>query len=165
MNAFPDTPFGPADRLDLEGVPLAVIRHDGIRLADLQDAFDAGYSAIALTFAGDVLTPSGPALAIYHGDPMDVFDLDLGFPVEAAPENPIPTASGSVIVGSALPSGPAVATTVFGSYDELGAGWAGLVERAGAVGLRPGGIWIEVYVSDPSTTPAELRTDLIMPLT
>lgn len=165
MNAFPDTPFGPADRLDLEGVPLAVIRHDGIRLADLQDAFDAGYSAIALTFAGDVLTPSGPALAIYHGDPMDVFDLELGFPVEAAPENPIPTASGSVIVGSALPSGPAVATTVFGSYDELGAGWAGLVERAGAVGLRPGGIWIEVYVSDPSTTPAELRTDLIMPLT
>ncbi|MDF2559894.1 MAG: hypothetical protein K0R99_1340 [Microbacterium sp.] len=165
MNAFPDTPFGPADRLDLEGVPLAVIRHDGIRLADLQDAFDAGYSAIALTFAGDVLTPSGPALAIYHGDPMDVFDLELGFPVEAAPENPIPTASGSVIVGSALPSGPAVATTVFGSYDELGAGWAGLVEHAGAVGLRPGGIWIEVYVSDPSTTPAELRTDLIMPLT
>ncbi|WP_091037130.1 GyrI-like domain-containing protein [Microbacterium oxydans] len=165
MNAFPDAPFGPADRLDLDATPLAVIRHNGIRIADLQDAFDAGYSAIALTFAGDVLTPTGPALAIYHGDPMGVFDLELGFPVDSPPQNPIPTASGSVIVGSTLPSGAAVATTVLGSYDELGAGWAGLVERAGAQGLRPGGVWIEVYVSDPSTTPADLRTDLIMPLT
>lgn len=164
MNAFPDAPFGPADRLDLDAVPLAVIRHKAIRIADLPDAFDAGYSAIALTFAGDVLTPTGPALAIYYGDPMDVFDLELGFPVRTAPETPLPTASGSVIVASTLPAGPAVATTVFGSYDGLGAGWAALVERAGAEGERPGGIWIEVYVSDPGTAPADLRTDLIMPL-
>lgn len=163
MNAFPAAPFGPLEQLDLEAAPLAVIRHNGLRIADLQDAFDAGYSAIALTFAGDALNPTGPALAIYHGDPMDVFDLELGFPVQSPPENPIPTASGSVIVASALPSGSAVATTVLGSYDELGAGWAGLVERAGAEGLRPGGIWIEVYVSDPGTAPEELRTDLLMP--
>ncbi|WAA64721.1 GyrI-like domain-containing protein [Microbacterium oxydans] len=164
MNAFPDAPFGPVDRLDLEAVPLAVIRHQGIRLADIQDAFDAGYAAIALHFAGGALVPTGPALAVYHGDPMDVFDLELGFPVQSPPENPIPTATGTVIVASALPAGPAVATTLFGSYEELGSGWGGLVERAGAEGLRPGGVWIEVYVSDPSTTPAELRTDLLMPL-
>ncbi|MFK3678860.1 hypothetical protein ACI2IP_14105 [Microbacterium sp. NPDC090218] len=163
MNAFPDAPFGPADPLDLDAVPLAVIRHNGIRLADLKAAFDAGYSAIASTFGGGALVPTGPALAIYHGEPMDVFDLELGFPVQTSPENPIPTASGSVIVASTLPAGPAVATTLFGSYEELGAGWAGLVERAGARGVRPGGVWIEVYVSDPSTSPAELRTDLIMP--
>jgi effector-binding domain-containing protein len=52
---------------------------------------------------------------------------------------------------------------MFGSYEELGSQWAGLVERAGTQGLQPGGVLIEVYVSDPSTTPAELRTDLIMP--
>ncbi|MGO4487477.1 GyrI-like domain-containing protein [Microbacterium sp. 2RAF4] len=164
MNAFRDAPFGPADRLDLEPVPLAVIRHEGIRLSDLSEAFDAGYSAIALTFAGDVLVPTGPALAVYHGNPMGVFDLELGFPVQSAPANPIPTASGRVIVASTLPSGPAVATTLFGSYEELGGAWAALVERASAQGLRPGGIWIEVYVSDPSAPAAELRTDLIMPI-
>lgn len=164
MNAFPDAPFGPADRLELDAVPLAVIRHNGIRLADIQEAFDAGYSAIALTFAGDVLIPTGPALAIYHGDPMGAFDLELGFPVQTPPENPIPTASGRVIVASTLPAGPAVATTLFGSYEELGRAWAGLVERAGAEGVHPGGTWIEVYVSDPSTTPEELRTDLLMPI-
>ena len=41
MSAFPDAPFGPADRLDLDAVPLAVIRHKGIRIADLPAAFDA----------------------------------------------------------------------------------------------------------------------------
>ena len=164
MNAFPDAPFGPVDRIDLDAVPLAVIRHKGIRLADIQEAFDAGYAAVALSFAGGALVPTGPALAIYHGDPMGVFDLELGFPVQSAPENPIPTASGTVIVASALPEGPAVATTLFGSYEELGAAWGGLVERAGAEGVRPGGVWIEVYVSDPSTAPAELRTDLLMPV-
>jgi len=162
MSAFPDAPFGPADRLDLDAVPLAVIRHKGIRIADLPAAFDASYSAIALTFAGDVLIPTGPALAIYHGDPMGVFDLVIGYPVQSPPDHPIPTASGSVIVASTLPEGPAVATTLLGSYEELGAAWAGLVERAAAEGLRPGGVWIEVYVSDPSTAPAELRTDLLM---
>ena len=164
MNAFPDAPFGPIDRIELDAVPLAVIRHKGIRLADIQEAFDAGYAAIALHFAGGALTPTGPALAVYHGDPMDVFDLELGFPVEAAPENPIPTAVGTVIVASALPEGAAVATTLFGSYEELGRAWVGLVERAGAEGIRPGGVWIEVYVSDPDTTPSELRTDLLMPV-
>ena len=163
MNAFPDAPFGSLDRLDVEAVPLAVIRHEGIGLSDIQEAFDAGYAAIALHFAGGALIPTGPALAIYYGDPMGVFDLELGFPVESPPEDPIPTATGGVIVASALPNGPAVATTVFGSYEELGSGWGGLVERAAAEGLRPGGVWIEVYVSDPSTAPAELRTDLIMP--
>lgn len=164
MNAFPDAPFGALDRVDLDAVPLAVIRHRGIRLADIQEAFDAGYAAIALHFAGGSLVPTGPALAVYHGDPMGEFDLELGFPVESAPTDPIPTATGSVIVGSTLPEGSAVATTLFGSYEELGQAWAGLVERAGAEGVRPGGVWIEVYVSDPSTTPAELRTDLLMPV-
>lgn len=164
MNAFPDAPFGPADRLDLDPVPLAVIRHAGIRIADLPAAFDAGYAAIALLFDGDVLTPSGPAVAVYHGDPMGVFDLELGFPVSSPPADPLPTATGGVVVASTLPPGPAVATTVHGSYDGLGAGWAALVERASAEGLSPRGIWIEAYVSDPDSAPEDLRTDLIMPV-
>ncbi|MGS0560076.1 hypothetical protein [Microbacterium aurugineum] len=165
MNAFPELPFGPVDHLDLEATPLAVIRHEGIRIADLRTAFDTGYSAIAAAFADDTLVPTGPAVAIYHGDPMDVFDLELGFPVRTAPGHPIPTASRNVIVASTMPEGPAVATTVFGSYEDLGSGWAGLAARAGAEGIHPGGVWIEVYVSDPSTARAKLRTDLIMPTT
>ncbi|CAD5139696.1 AraC_E_bind domain-containing protein [Microbacterium sp. Nx66] len=164
MDAFPDAPFGPADSLELDAVPLAVIQHKGIRLADLRDAFDTGYGAIAAAFAAGRLIPTGPALAIYHGDPMGVFDLELGFPVQAAPSDPIATGDGTAIVASALPTGQAVATTVFGSYDGLGTGWAGLVARAAEAGLHPRGLWIEVYVSDPGIDPDELRTDLLMPV-
>lgn len=164
MNAFSDAPFGPADRLDLDPVPLAVIRHEAIRLADLRDAFDSGYRAIGDAFAAGTLLPAGPALAIYHGDPMGVFDLELGFPVQAPPSDPLATGDGTAIVASTLPSGSAVATTVLGSYDGLGAGWAALVARAAEADLHPRGVWIEVYVSDPDTAPEDLRTDLIMPV-
>lgn len=164
MDAFPDAPFGPAHSLELDAVPLAVIRHGGIRIADLRDAFDSGYAAIGAAFAAGTLIPAGPALAIYHGDPMGVFDLELGFPVQAPPSDPIATGDGAAIIPSTLPTGQAVASSVFGSYDGLGAGWAGLVARAAEAGLHPRGVWIEVYVSDPGVDPDELRTDLLMPV-
>ncbi|UJP10811.1 GyrI-like domain-containing protein [Microbacterium sp. KUDC0406] len=164
MTAFPEAPFGATDRLDLEPVPLAVIRHEGLRIGDLRDAFDRGYRAIAAQFADGTLTPAGPALAIYHGNPMEVFDLELGFPVANAPAQPIAAGDGPPITAAALPAGPATATTVFGSYEGLGAGWTGLVERSLAEGLQPRGISIEVYVSDPTVAPEQLRTDLILPV-
>lgn len=164
MDAFPDAPFGPADTLELDAVPLAVIRHEGIRIADLRDAFDSGYAAIGAAFSAGTLIPAGPALAIYHGDPMGVFDLELGFPVQAPPSDPIATGDGAAIIAATLPTGRAVASSVFGSYDGLGAGWAGLVARAAEAGLHPRGVWIEVYVSDPGVDPDALRTDLLMPV-
>ncbi|MFF7292836.1 GyrI-like domain-containing protein [Microbacterium sp. NPDC008134] len=164
MTAFPDGPFGATERLTLDPVPLAVIRHDGIRLAALRDAFDTGYGAIAAFFHDGALVPTGPALAIYHGDPMGVFDLELGFPVSAAPVEPLGGPSGVSVRGSTLPTGDATATTYVGVYDGLGSAWMGLAERSSAEGLHHRGIWIEVYVSDPSEGPDDLRTDLILPV-
>lgn len=163
MSAFPDEPFGPIDHVELDAVPLAVIRQEGITIAGLSEAFDSGYRAIAALFTDGTLVHAGPALAMYYGNPMEVFDLELGFPVATAPAQSI-EANGLIVTASALPSGPAVATTVFGSYDDLGAGWAGLVERAAAEGAEPRGVWIEIYVSDPDDAPERLRTDLILPL-
>lgn len=163
MSAFPETPFGLIDRIELDAVALAVIRHEGITISDLRDVFDAGYSALGSLFASGALVPAGPAVAVYYGDPMRVFDLELGFPVVLAPEQPI-LVNGLEVTASALPAGPAAATTVLGSYDELGAGWMGLSDRARAEGLDPRVIWIEVYVSDPSTATDALRTDLILPV-
>lgn len=68
------------------------------------------------------------------------------------------------MTASALPTGPATATTFFGSYEGLGSAWMGLVERARAQGLSPRGVTIEVYVSDPGEAPEALRTDLILPV-
>lgn len=164
MSAFPEIPFGPADRVELPPSPLAVIRHEAITIDDLRDAFDHGYRAIGAVFATGELAPAGPAVAIYRGDPMKVFDLELGFPVVAAPAAPIEVPDGPPITASALPSGPATATTHLGPYEALGPAWMGLVERTLAQGVQPRGISIEVYVSDPDTAPDELRTDLLLPL-
>ncbi|PZU47218.1 MAG: hypothetical protein DI566_05750 [Microbacterium sp.] len=158
--AFPETPFAAPTRIDLEPVPLAVVRHDGIRLDALQAAFDEGYAAIAGLFADGVLTPVGPAIAVYYGDPMGEFDLELGFPVATAPRDPV-AAAGVPVLGSALPGGPAVAASHFGAYDTLGRGWAQLVQ---SVDGEPTGVWIESYVSDPTEPAESLRTDLILPV-
>lgn len=163
MSAFPQEPFGPAARLELDAVPLAVVRHEGITIADLRDAFDRGYRAIGALFADGSLSHAGPALAVYYGNPMKTFDLELGFPVASGPAASIEF-DGVTVTASALPAGAARATSVFGSYDGLGEAWMGLADRAAADGGQPRGVWIEVYVSDPGEAPENLRTDLILPL-
>ncbi|WP_054683139.1 GyrI-like domain-containing protein [Microbacterium sp. No. 7] len=163
MTLVPDAPRSLADRIDLEPLPLAVVRHAGLRLDDLRSVFDAGFSALGRAFAGGALTPTSPAIAIYRGDPQDVFDLELGFVVTAAPRTPI-VDRGTEITASALPAGPALATTHVGDYDGLGEAWGSLVAEGAEQGAGPAGVWIEIYVTDPSNAEDELRTDLIMPI-
>ena len=164
MSVFPEEPFGSSTPIDLSPVPLAVVRHNGLRLDDLGAVFDPGYAALGRAIADGAIVPAGPALAIYHGDPMGVFDLEIGFPVVSSSPDPV-SIDGVVIEASELPSGPALATTVVGTYDGLGAAWGRLHAESAAQGHEPAGVWLEVYVSDPrSTAPSELRTDLILPV-
>lgn len=158
--AFPLEPFTGATEIELAPTPLAVIRHEGVTLADLPSIFDGGYSAVALLFGTGALAPTGPAIAVYRGDPAETFDLDVGFPVEVAPAQPLIVGDRTVI-GSTLPAGPALASTHLGSYDTLGQSWMAL---AHATDASPTQIWIESYVSDPTDAVEQLRTDLIMPI-
>ena len=156
----PAQPFEPGTRVTLDPVPLAVVRHEGVSLDELRDLFDAAYPAVGGLFGSGVLVPAGPALAIYHGDPQESFDIEIGFPVVQPPSSPI-TVGDLQVVGAALPVGPALAATHLGSYDGLGEAWGRLTETAD---VTPSGDWIEVYVSDPSDSSAVLRTDLLMPV-
>ncbi|UWF76711.1 MULTISPECIES: GyrI-like domain-containing protein [Microbacterium] len=165
MTALPAGPFGPADRIDLTATPLAVVRRAGLRVDDLTEAFDAGYGALGRLIADGRVVPAGPAMAIYRGDPMGVFDLEIGFPLRTPLADAVDAGGAETVHPSELPQGPAFATTAVGPYDQLGSAWGALVQRAADQGAAPAGIWIESYVSDPSDTPADrLRTDLIMPL-
>lgn len=137
--------------------PTAAIRHQSVTIADLPALFDAGFPALAASGAA----LSGPPFAIYHGDPMAVFDLQIGFPVSTPLTAPVP---GAVTVEpGVLPSGPAWALTHVGPYDTLGQSWGRLAAAATAQGFVPGP-FCEVYVSDPTpeTDPATLRTDLFL---
>ncbi|HYJ28560.1 MAG TPA: GyrI-like domain-containing protein [Nocardioides sp.] len=156
----PPEPHERGARVELDPVPLAVVRRDGVVLDDVRDLFDEGYAALGRLLGDGTLVPVGPALAIYRGDVTARFDLELGFPVAEAPGSPI-RAGDLEVVGTTLPAGPALAATHLGAYDDLGDAWARLADTPGASHTNT---WIEVYVVDPSSDPDHLRTDLLMPV-
>lgn len=163
MDLFSAEPLDHAVEGEIDAVPLAVVRHADVTLDALASLFDQGYAAVARCFADGTLVPAGPAIAVYRGEPMEVFDLEIGFPVTASPDSPL-AVDGLEVVASILPSGTAVVDSHIGPYDGLGGAWAKLVQDAAALGRAPSGVWIEAYVSNPvDTAPESLRTDLILP--
>lgn len=158
---LPAEPYAHGARVELDAVPLAVVRHEGVRLDDLRELFDTTYPAIGALFGTGTLVPAGPALAVYHGDVQQAFDIEIGFPVIDPLTSPV-RAGELEVVGVTLPAGPAVAATHLGPYDGLGEAWGRLVDTPG---VSPRGTWIEVYVTEPGPDPSTLRTDLLMPVT
>ena len=157
-------PHEGVEYLDLEQTPLAVIRTAGVSLDSMPSAVDSAFGALGAAIGDGAFTPAGPALAVYHGDPMATFDLELGFPVTATLDGPIRVGGKEIEPGS-LDARPVAATTHVGGYDGLGGAWERVVTGAAADGHQPTGVWIEVYVTDPSSSTAEnLRTDLYMPI-
>ncbi len=158
---FPAAAYAEVTHEMLEAELMVVIRHSGVTLADLTTLFDRSFTALGEAMRAGLFVAVGPAIAVYHGDPQGVFDLEVGFPAMGAPTNDIPTGAGT-IHASALPAGRVAIVSHVGSYDGLGQAWAALASQADGT---PTGTWIEVYVSDPVTTPADhLRTDLVMPV-
>lgn len=145
----------------LESIPLMVVRHTGKTLADLRELFDSAFTTLGAAMGAGALTPVGPGLAVYQGDPTAVFDIEIGFPVaEAGAES---TVNGVTIEPSEIPAGHAVALTHLGSYDGLGETWGQVMTAVANESLpMPPTRLVEIYVSQPSPTvdPATLRTDL-----
>lgn len=159
---FPAEPYQGVHQEVLENELLAVIRHRDIELGQLQEVFDRTFAALGQAIAAGLFVPVGPALAVYHGDIEDRFDVELGFPASRVPTSPVTTPAGD-LVASALPAGPVAITSHLGSYDGLAAAWEALVAASPA---PAGDIAIEVYVTDPSTTETDqIRTDLVLPIT
>ena len=146
----PATPWATPTPTRLPTLRTAVVRHEGVTLADLRDIFDSGYGRIVA--AGVV--PTGPAFALYPGDPTATFDLEVGFPADTVPAD-------DVVVESSIPGGAAYTLTHLGGYDGLGGSWervlTAVADDGGAAGLL-----LEVYVTqpEPDMDPATLRTDL-----
>lgn len=157
-----DEPFTEPTPVDLpEGVATVSEFSEAVSLADLPGIFDAGYSALAA--AG----PAGPGYALYSGPPTGWFDLEIGFPIAVAPSRsdspaPPPAPLAGFTTGN-FPSGPALAFSHLGPYDALGDSWGRLMQDFADRELGAPRLIAEVYITDPSVTPAaELRTDLFV---
>ena len=153
-----DQPLTEPTRVTREPVPAAVVRHRGVRMDQLRDLLDAGFSALAASGAA----LAGPAFAVYRGDPSVAFDLDIGFPVAQPLGDPVVVGELTVET-SELPGGDLLGLTHIGSYDGLAQSWGVLAQAAQDQGLAPSAFF-EVYVTEPSPEmdPATLRTDLYL---
>lgn len=160
---FSAEPYADVTWLELDETHLAVVRHDGVTIADLPALFDAGFGALGSAIASGALSPVGPAVAIYHGDPSQTFDLEIGFPLG----QPLPealTVGETELAGSRVLAGPAAALSYWGAYDGLSTAWEKLMSAVHAAGatIRANSL-VEIYVTEPTpdADPATLRTDVI----
>jgi effector-binding domain-containing protein len=103
-------------------------------------------------------TPAGPPLARYYNGHRAAFDVESGIPF-TGPFRP----TGDVRVME-LPARAAKLVHV-GSYETLHPEYQRLEKWVGEQGLAGGvGPW-EVYLSEPGTPEAELRTEVYWPVT
>ena len=79
--------------VDTDAIALAIVRHEGMRIEGLPAAFDSSYGPVMVALQGAGLHPVGAALAVYEGDPMAEFAVEIGFPVNA----PLPEAVESIV--------------------------------------------------------------------
>lgn len=144
-----DEPFTAPTPVDLpEGVATVTEFSEAVTMADLPSIFDAGFTGLAA--AG----PIGPGYAVYSGKPTGLFDLEIGFPVAAVPDG---------FTASTFPAGKAIALSHLGGFESLGQSWQQLIDDFEARELGQPRLIAEVYLTDPSVTPAaELRTDLFV---
>ena len=149
------TDTSPPEILDHHEQVTAVVR-GVVPMDELADFFDRAFGSLAQVLADQGVAPRSAAFALYHGEPTDEVDLEVGFvtgdPIEA---------DGDVVVG-ALPGGRIARTVHAGSFDGLGGAWGELTRGIVTLGLTPGPTMWEVYLTEPSPDmdPADLRTEL-----
>ncbi|WP_199422296.1 GyrI-like domain-containing protein [Actinotalea solisilvae] len=129
----------------------------GVRRVVRMDAISEAFQALDTVLAalGDRgVAPAGPPYARYRGEPTDVVDVEVGFPVESTA--PLAAADGSgapELVLGALPAGLAVETVHAGAYDGLGAMYGRLTAWMAEHHLQRGEDSWEIYESGPASDP------------
>lgn len=127
-------------------------------MPELSSFFDDAFGELGTLMQRGVVTPVGPAFAVYLSPPGEPMEVAAGFPVAA------PVSEGRVEPWT-LPGGRVARLVHRGSYDGLGAAWEELMGFVGAQGLTPTGPGWESYVDEPGTVPAEeLVTEVMIPV-
>ncbi|MDF1489109.1 GyrI-like domain-containing protein [Tessaracoccus caeni] len=158
-------PWSEPTIIEIDALPLVVVRHEGVRIGDLRGIFDSCFGPVQKVAGEAGLSLTGPAYAVYEGDPMDVFNLEVGHPVD----RPLPEAleiDGVRVIPSELAAGRYALLTHIGPYDGLGNAWGHLMGWVGEQHLAPGARYGEIYVTEPTpdADASQLRSDLFLSL-
>lgn len=139
---------------------LTAVIHLAVSRAEIEHVMDAAIDELISTLAAQGVTPAGPCFSFHWQKPSDIFDFEVGFPVE----KPI-TPAGRVKM-SKLPAAKIARATYRGGYEGLASAWSEFYEWLESEGLSAqDGLW-ECYIVGPASTlaPDQWRTELNRPL-
>lgn len=151
--------ISPPITVTTEAQPAAVIRLT-IPRDEIQHVMGPAIQEVMQAVASQNLTPAGPVFSRHFDMQPDIFDFEVGVPIDGDF-----TPVGRVYV-SELPAATVLQSVYSGPYEGLGEGWGefmGWIEDNGHTTAN--GLW-ERYVTGPETSPdpADWRTELNKPL-
>lgn len=139
--------------------PTAVI-HLTVPRAEIVQVMGPAIAEILSALAAQGAAPAGPCFSFHWKRPDDIFDFEVGFPVDA------PVAPAGRVKMSTLPAARVVRTIYRGGYDGLGAAWGEFLAWIEAAGLGVQDCLWECYLSGPESGagPETWQTELNRPL-
>jgi effector-binding domain-containing protein len=137
------------------GRPAAVIRIT-IPRTEIQRVMGPGITELMSTLAAQGIAPAGPLFSHHLRLDPDVFDFELGVPVEA------PVAAAGRVRPGELPAATVARTVYRGPYEGLGPAWEEFDAWIAAEGRAPAADFWESYLTGPDSSPdpAVWRTEL-----
>lgn len=145
----------------LQPRPFAFITRTA-RMNEISQAMSEGFGTLSVMFAKTKAPMSGMPMAHYRAYDTKTTTFDLGFPCR--PEDTEALRAAGLTVGQ-TPSGRAMTATHVGPYDTVVATYNAMTADMKAQGLSPAHDMWEIYFSPPDTPPAQIRTDIVWPVT
>jgi effector-binding domain-containing protein len=139
---------------------LTAVIHVTIPRAEIRNVMGPGIGELMTAIAHQGIAPAGPWFTHHFRMDPDIFDFEIGVPVE----EPV-TASGRVRSGD-WPAMKVARAVHHGEYEGLAAAWGELDAWIEAQGFSPAPDLWESYVAGPDANPDPVswRTELSRPL-
>jgi effector-binding domain-containing protein len=143
------------------GTEIVVSKRMPVRLSEIGPAMGAAFGEVYGFLGARGVDPHGPPFVIYHGAPSgdDPFDIEICAPVVRETEAPAGWQT------QVLPAGLFATLLHVGPYDTIGAAYEAVAAWVDAHGMAFAGPPREVYLSEPSTPPDQVRTIVEWPVT
>jgi len=139
---------------------LTAVIHLAVSRAEISHVMGPAINELLSTLTAQDATPTGPCFSFHWKRPSDIFDFEVGFPVDK-----FITPSGRVKM-SKLPAVKIARTTYRGGYEGLASAWGKFCAWLEREGFNAQDSLWECYIVGPASTPApdQWRTELNRPL-